>query len=269
MTASRHTGDGDPDYAELAPLFEKLAASSGDGSAADDPERASVRERLITAYLPVAKKIARRFSHRGEPHEDLVQVATVGLVQAVDRFDPGRGVDFLAFAVPTMMGSVRKHFRDTGWSMRVPRRLQELHMQISAASGELTQRLGHAPTPSEIAEHLGLPVDDIYDGMQAADAYQAESLERPQGHEDGLSLSEGLGEDDPALLDVEQREVIGPLIAQLPPRERRILLLRFVNGMTQSQIAEQVGISQMHVSRLLNRTLNQLREQLQEADRHS
>lgn len=163
MTARARTKNG---YEHLAPLFHELAALTE-----DDPRRTELRDKLVTGHLPVAEHIARRFAHRGEAGEDLVQVATVGLINAVDRFDPMRGTDFLSFAVPTVMGEIRRYFRDSSWSVRVPRRLKELHLSITAAGNELSQRLGRAPTPSEIATHLALTKDEVYEGLEAGNAY--------------------------------------------------------------------------------------------------
>jgi RNA polymerase sigma-B factor len=237
------------DYSDLAPLFDKLAAM-----AEDDPARGEVRGKLVTGYLPVAQHIAQRFANRGEPHDDLLQVATVGLINAIDRFDPERGTDFLSFAIPTVMGEVRRHFRDTCWSLRVPRRLKEL-----------AQTLGRAPTPSEIAAHLGEPIEDVYQGLEAAGGYRSQSLDEVLGpDEDSASVGDRIGIEDGALADVERHETLQPLLAELPERERRILVLRFYGNMTQTQIAEKVGLSQMHVSRLLSRTLKRLRDRIEE-----
>jgi RNA polymerase sigma-B factor len=248
----------DSEYEHLAPLFIKLAAT-----AEDDPQRAELRHQLVTGHLPLAEHIATRFSHRGVPREDLVQVATVGLINAVDRFEPDRGSDFLSFAVPTIMGEVRRHFRDASWSMRVPRRLKELNLSISAASGELAQRLGRAPMPSEIATHLDLSLEEVYEGLEAGNAYHSVSLDEALSTDsDSDPLADTLGEEDAALEGVENHESLRPLIEALPERERQILTLRFFQNMTQTQIAERVGISQMHVSRLLARTLERLRDGL-------
>jgi RNA polymerase sigma-B factor len=242
-------------YDHLAPLFEDLAALDQ-----DDPRRAELRDELVTGHLPVAEHIARRFSHRGESSEDLVQVATVGLIHAVDRFDPTRGTDFLSFAVPTVMGEIRRYFRDSSWSVRVPRRLKELHLSISGAGNELSQRLGRAPTPSEIAAHLGLKKEEVYEGLEAGNAYHSVSLDDMLTQDsDNTSLGEMLGEADSGLEGVDNHESLLPLVRNLPERERTILLLRFFGNLTQTQIADKIGISQMHVSRLLSRTLEQLR----------
>jgi len=248
----------DRPYDHLAPVFTELT-----GLDENDPRRAELRDLLVTEHLPLARNIARRFSGRGEPHEDLVQVATVGLINSVDRFDPTRGTDFLSFAVPTIMGEVRRHFRDTGWAVRVPRRLKEIRQSISAAVGELSQRFGRAPTPSEIASHLELPEEEVYEGLQASNAYRSASLdELLLDGGDTVSLGDTIGEDDARIEGVNDRESLAPLLQELPDRERRILVLRFFRNMTQTKIADRLGISQMHVSRLLARTLTRLREGL-------
>src|SRR5438067_2613058 len=235
------------EYEHLAPLFDELSELP-----ADDPHRAEIRDELVTGHLPLAEHIAQRFTGRGVAKEDLVQVATVGLINAVDRFEPDRGSDFLSFAVPTVMGEVRRHFRDTGWLVRVPRRLKELHLSISSASTELAQRLGRAPTPSEIAAHLDISQDEVYEGLEAGNAYHSMSLDEVlSGDTENLSLGDTLGEEDSGLAGVENHETLLPLLLELPERERRILVLRFVHNMTQTQIAERIGVSQMHVSRLL------------------
>ncbi|GAB3507675.1 SigB/SigF/SigG family RNA polymerase sigma factor [Amycolatopsis cihanbeyliensis] len=254
------SGPEPDDYGHLAPLFDQLAELDR-----DDPRHAELRDELVTGYLPLAEHVAQRFSGRGAAKEDLVQVATLGLINAVDRFDPKHGSDFLSFAVPTVMGEVRRHFRDTGWTVRVPRRLKELHLSISNASTKLSQRLGRAPTPSELANHLGLTPNEVYEGLEAGNAYNSMSLDEVlSGETDNLALGDTLGADDSALEGVENHEALQPLVRELPERERRILALRFVHNLTQTQIAERVGISQMHVSRLLARTLSQLRDGLAE-----
>jgi RNA polymerase sigma-B factor len=259
VTARARTKNG---YEHLTPLFSELA-----GLGQDDPRRAELRHELVTGHLPVAEHIARRFAHRGEAGEDLVQVATVGLINAVDRFDPERGTDFLSFAVPTVMGEIRRYFRDSSWSVRVPRRLKELHLAITAAGNELSQQLGRAPTPSEIATRLGMSKDEIYEGLEAGNAYHSVSLDDMLTQDsDNTSLGEMLGEPDSAMEGVENHESLLPLVRELPERERTILLLRFFGNLTQTQIAEKIGISQMHVSRLLARTLQKLRDGLLEEE---
>ncbi|WP_222264077.1 RNA polymerase sigma factor SigF [Modestobacter marinus] len=241
-----------------APLFAELATLEK-----DDPRRERLREILVEEHLPLVRHFARRFSNRGEPFDDLLQVGTLGLIAAIDRFDPTRGVEFLSFAVPTITGEIKRHFRDQGWSVRVPRRLQELHLSLNAAVSELSQKNGHAPTPSELAEHLGIPRAEVLEGLAVANAYRSSSLdERLSGEEDSPTLAATLGEEDAALEGVEYRESLQPLLATIPARERRILILRFFGNMTQSQIAADIGISQMHVSRLLSQTLAKLREGL-------
>jgi RNA polymerase sigma-B factor len=213
----------------------------------------------------VARNLARRYTHRGVPLEDLTQVATLGLINAIDRYDPERGAEFLAFAIPTVQGEIRRYFRDLTWSMRVPRQLKERYPRIGNATALLSQRLGQAPRPSEIAAHLGITIDEVLEALAASTAYTATSLDRQldtADSDDAATLALVLGEDDPALEQVEIHHLLRPLLAGLPARERDILLLRFYANLTQSQIGDRIGISQMHVSRLLSRTLERLREQL-------
>jgi RNA polymerase sigma-B factor len=196
--------------------------------------------------------------------EDIVQVGTIGLIKAIDRFDCERGVEFPTFAMPTVVGEIKRFFRDTSWSVRVPRRLQELRLALTKASDELSQKLDRSPTVAELAVVLGVSEEDVVDGLAVGNAYTASSLDSPAPEDDGGegSLADRLGYEDTALEGVEYRESLKPLLAKLPPRERQIIMLRFFANMTQSQIGEEVGISQMHVSRLLTRTLAQLREGL-------
>ncbi|GAA1832545.1 SigB/SigF/SigG family RNA polymerase sigma factor [Pseudonocardia ailaonensis] len=251
--------DGDDsEYAHLAPLFDKLCAL-GD----EDPGREALRNQLVTGYLPVVQHIARRFANRGEPVDDLEQAGTVGLINAVDRFEPDRGVDFLSYAIPTITGEVRRHFRDRTWAMRVPRRLKEMQSSINGAIGPLSQELGRAPRPSEIAERLGLDTEEVLEGLDAQQAYRGPSLDEMVAGADS-PLSDTLGEADAELDKVEYRQTLAPLLDELPSRERTILVLRFFGHRTQTQIADEIGISQMHVSRLLARTLAQLRERMGE-----
>jgi len=226
--------------------------------------RATAREDLVHLHLPLVEHCARRFRNRGEPHEDLVQVGTIGLIKAVDRFETDRGVEFSTYATPTIIGEIKRYFRDKGWAIRVPRRLQELRMQITAATAELTQKLGRSPTPRELAEVIGCTWEEIIEGMESSNAYSTLSLDANDSSDDGPpSLLDTLGVDDHNLEHVEIRESIKPLLEGLDPREKRILLLRFFKNMTQSQIAEEIGVSQMHVSRLLTKTLKQLRTSLE------
>lgn len=229
----------------------------------DDPERDRLRDELVEQHLPLVEYLARRFRNRGEPLDDLVQVATIGLIKSVDRFDMERGVEFSTYATPTIVGEIKRHFRDKGWAIRVPRRLQELKLNLTKATSELSQRNGRAPTVSELAAHLEMSEEDILEGLESANAYSAVSLDAPDsGDDDSPAVADSLGVMDEALEGVEYRESLKPLLEELPAREKRILMLRFFGGMTQSQIAEELGISQMHVSRLLARTLAQLREGL-------
>lgn len=237
-----------------------LLASSDPGT----PAYTAARDELVTMHLPLVQFLARRFRDRGEPLEDLVQVGTIGLIKAVDRFDTGRGVEFSTYATPTIIGEIKRHFRDKGWAVRVPRRLQELRISIGQATAELSQKTGSSPTVAELAAHLGISEDEVIEGLEGAQAYSTSSLDAPMGDDaDAPLLADRLGDDDPALETIEYRESLKPLLAALPSRERRILALRFFHGMTQSQIAEEVGISQMHVSRLLAKSLATLRAGLE------
>ncbi|GAA5156932.1 SigB/SigF/SigG family RNA polymerase sigma factor [Pseudonocardia eucalypti] len=257
--ASSASSVSSSEYEHLVPLLSEYA-----GLDPDDPRREKLRDQLVTGYLPVAQHIARRFAHRGEPLEDLTQVATVGLINAVDRFTPERGTDFFSFAVPTISGEVRRHFRDQSWSMRVPRRLKDLHVSINAAVAELSQQLGRAPKPSELARRLELPVSEVLEGLEAAQAYRSSSLdEMLSTDESGTTLGDLLGAADAELDRVDYQQALQPLLAELPDRERNILMLRFFLNMTQTQIADRVGVSQMHVSRLLTQTLAKMRERLE------
>ena len=230
---------------------------------AGSPERTALREKLVEVHLPLVEHLARRFRNRGEPLDDLIQVATIGLIKSVDRFDPGRGVEFSTYATPTIVGEIKRHFRDKGWAVRVPRRLQELRLALTSATAELSQQHGRAPTVAELAAQLRLSEDDVLEGLESANAYSTLSLDVPeQGEQDSPLVADSLGAEDEELEGVEYRESLKPLLAKLPPREKKILLLRFFGNMTQSQIAEEIGISQMHVSRLLARTLAQLRQDL-------
>jgi RNA polymerase sigma-B factor len=240
--------------AEVDEMLRRLAAMP-----ADDPRRVALREHLVEAQLPLVHHLAQRFRGRGEPYDDLVQVGTIGLLNAVDRFDPERG-SFTGFAVPTILGEIRRHFRDRGWALRVPRRLQELGRQVSEAREILTQQLGRSPTVHEIAQHLEADADLVLEALDTASVYATVPL--PSTPEEGEMAP--LGFIDSGLELVEQRATLRPLLARLPARERTILALRFVRGMSQSQIAAEVGVSQMHVSRLITRSLAVLREGLNE-----
>ncbi|GHF85532.1 RNA polymerase sigma factor SigF [Streptomyces filamentosus] len=226
------------------------------------PEKAELRNRLVRMHLPLVEHLARRFRNRGEPLDDLTQVATIGLIKSVDRFDPERGVEFSTYATPTVVGEIKRHFRDKGWAVRVPRRLQELRLSLTTATAELSQQHGRSPTVHELAERLGISEEEVLEGLESANAYSTLSLDVPDTDDESPAVADTLGAEDEALEGVEYRESLKPLLEGLPPREKRILLLRFFGNMTQSQIAQEVGISQMHVSRLLARTLASLREKL-------
>ncbi|MET9430268.1 MULTISPECIES: RNA polymerase sigma factor SigF [unclassified Streptomyces] len=226
------------------------------------PQRAELRNQLVRMHLPLVEHLARRFRNRGEPLDDLTQVATIGLIKSVDRFDPERGVEFSTYATPTVVGEIKRHFRDKGWAVRVPRRLQELRLSLTTATAELSQLHGRSPTVHELAERLGISEEEVLEGLESANAYSTLSLDVPDTDDESPAVADTLGAEDEALEGVEYRESLKPLLEDLPPREKRILLLRFFGNMTQSQIAQEVGISQMHVSRLLARTLAQLREKL-------
>ena len=232
------------------------------GTPADDPRRAALRRRTIEAWLPLAQHLARRYAGRGEPLDDLLQVAVVGLIKAVDRYEADRGTDFAGFAVPTILGEIKRHFRDRTWSIRVPRRLQELRMQIATANNTLTHELGRAPTVAEVAAHLGVSDEEVIEGLEGAQAYQTDSLSKPIGDDGGAELVDSLGSEDTGYELTELRLALEPAMASLDQREQRILSLRFYGNLTQAQIAEQLGISQMHVSRLLARSLATLRRQI-------
>lgn len=226
------------------------------------PEYAELRNKLVRMHLPLVEHLARRFRNRGEPLDDLTQVATIGLIKSVDRFDPERGVEFSTYATPTVVGEIKRHFRDKGWAVRVPRRLQELRLALTTATAELSQQHGRSPTVHELAEKLAISEEEVLEGLESANAYSTLSLDVPDTDDESPAVADTLGAEDEALEGVEYRESLKPLLEDLPPREKRILLLRFFGNMTQSQIAQEVGISQMHVSRLLARTLAQLREKL-------
>jgi RNA polymerase sigma-B factor len=229
---------------------------------ADDSLRPALRERTIAAFAPMARRLAHRYDGRGESLDDLVQTAMVGLIKAVDRFDAGRGVDFVGFAVPTIVGEIKRHFRDRTWDVRVPRRLQELRLAISEASSVLPHRLGRSPTVMDIAAHLGLTEEEVLEGLESARAYNCVSLSAPVSADDGgTELSDMLGGPDREFELAELRMALGPAIASLDRRQQTILVLRFYGNLTQAQIAERIGVSQMHVSRLLTKALAKLRGQ--------
>jgi RNA polymerase sigma-B factor len=234
------------------------------GAPEGDPRRQQARDSLVEQHLPLVEHLARRFRNRGEPYDDLVQVATIGLIKSVDRFDLGRGVEFSTYATPTIVGEIKRHFRDKGWAVRVPRRLQELRLSMASATSELSQKQGRSPTVSELAAHMKITDEEVLEGLESANAYSTLSLDAGDSGsgDEPMPVADTLGSEDEGLEGVEYRESLKPMLEQLPPREKKILMLRFFKNMTQSEIAEEIGISQMHVSRLLARTLAQLREGL-------
>ncbi|NEW52407.1 RNA polymerase sigma factor SigF [Nocardia cyriacigeorgica] len=255
--ARRHPGEDSYDHIE--PVLEKLAALP-----ASDPRRAAMREEVIDRCLPLAEHIARKFAGRGELFEDLLQVARVGLLHAVDRFDVARGTSFLSFAVPTIMGEVRRYFRDNTWSVRVPRRVKEIQLGIGPATDKLSQQLGRMPRARELAAELDVHLAEVTQALIAGNAYHSSSIDAVAGDDAEnapLPVSESLGAEEPSYRFIEDYLAVRPFIAELPEREQQVLRLRFFESLTQHQIAERLGVSQMHVSRILSRTLDHLREQ--------
>jgi RNA polymerase sigma-B factor len=245
--ASDRTDPRAPDRERARELFLRL------------PHDPSVRDELVGMYMPLAEYLARRFRGRGEALDDLTQVAMIGLIKAVDRFDPDREVQFTTYATATVVGELKRHFRDKGWAIRVPRRLQETGLQVGRVVSQLYQDLGRSPTVNEIAERTGLTEEEVLEGMEAVHAYSAVSLDAP-ADEDGSSSLQKLGAMDETLETLEGWASITPALRSLPAREQRIVYLRFFRGLTQTQIADEMSMSQMHVSRLLSRTLRQLRD---------
>ena len=213
-----------------------------------------LRNELITKHMRLAEYLAGRFANRGEPIDDLRQVALIGLLKAVERFDPGRGLQFTSFATPTILGEIKRHFRDRGWTVRVPRRVQELHLQLDSITADLSQELGRPPTPREIARRAGVREEDILEGMEAGGLYNLGSIDAHPDQE-GQPASARIGANDPELDSLDERFAVQQMLQSLPDREQQIVYLRFYEGLTQSEIAERVGISQMHVSRLLMKSL--------------
>lgn len=235
-------------------LFRQARTATGD-------ERHALEDRIIELNMTVASDCARRYRGRGIATDDLDQVAYVGLVKAVQGFDPDRGHDFLSFAVPTIRGELRRHFRDHGWALRPPRSIQELQTRILAAEGELTQLLGRSPRPSDLARHLEVDLEHVLDALGASGCFSPASLDAPVP-EGEAALGDRLGSVDPAFAVAEARVTLTALVRGLTPRERRILEMRFFGGCTQAEIGADIGVTQMQVSRLLNRILDRLRERL-------
>jgi RNA polymerase sigma-B factor len=242
----RPKDDPSADDDALLPLFRRTGT---------DP---NARDELVARYLPLAEYLARRFSGRGEQLDDLVQVASMGLLHAIDRFDPDRGVRFTTYASATIVGELKRHFRDKGWAVRIPRRMQELSLEMNRVMPQMAQTLGRMPTIAELAAQLEVGAEEIVEAMDASQAYSTSSLDAPVGEGD-LTAGDLLGEDDPSLAMLDEWADLAPVLASLPRRERRVLYLRFYEGKTQSEIAADIGVSQMHVSRILTQTLEKLR----------
>jgi len=225
----------------------------------------AARDALVERFLPLATQLARRYHRGNEPLDDLVQVASVGLLKAIDRFDPARGTAFSSFAVPTIAGELKRHYRDKGWAVRVPRDLQELALRVDRATEPLFHRLGRAPTPSELADELGVTIEQVLEAHEAAAAQRADSLDRPvsDADQDAAQLGDTLGSDEPGYRRAEDLATVESMASVLSDREREILSLRFEEDLTQSEIGERVGLSQMHVSRLLRQAVERLREEAQ------
>lgn len=252
-------GHGRNSYDDIEPWLDKLAALP-----ADCAERTLLREEILRRCLPLAQHIARRYCGRGESYDDLYQVASLGLIESVDRYSPERATSFLAYAVPTMLGEVRRYFRDRTWALRVPRRVKEIQQQLGPAIEVLCQRLARMPTAGEIAVQLEVDISDIIHAMIAANAYRTDPLDPPRAEDGGeapSSIADFIGHEDPGYQLTDDSLAVGPLLDELPDRVREILRLRFFDCCTQAQIADRLGISQMQVSRILTRTLTELREQ--------
>lgn len=221
----------------------------------------SAREELVRRLMPLARRMARRYRRSDEPLDDLIQVATLGLIKAIDRFDPARDTAFSSYAVPTMLGELKRYFRDNGWAVHVPRGMQERVMQVDNTVKELSRKLGRSPSVSEVAQSIGATAEQVLEAMEAASAYDAVSLDSYRfGEEgDGETYAESIGEEDDRYELVEYSATIAPTLHALPPRDRVVLHLRFVEDLTQAEIADRVGVSQMHVSRLIRRALERLR----------
>jgi RNA polymerase sigma-B factor len=218
------------------------------------------REQLVERYLPLARQLARRYHHGREPLDDLVQVASLGLLKAIDRFDPSRETALSSFAVPTILGELKRHFRDKGWSVRVPRDLQELAVRLEPTSEALTRELGRTPTPNELAERLGVALEQMLEAREAAGAYRAVSLDRPRDDDDEGGIAPALGVEDPGFGEAEDAVTVQRLLWVLSDREREVLRLRFAEDLTQAEIGSRIGVSQMHVSRLIRQAIGRLRE---------
>jgi RNA polymerase sigma-B factor len=225
-----------------------------------------LKEHLVERFLPLARQLASRYRGRGEPMEDLVQIASVGLVNAISRFDPERGFSFATFAVPTILGELRHHFRDRGWSVHVDRGLKERHATVERAIGELSKRLGRSPSVSEISERVEMSEEDVLEALDAGNAHHALSIDAAPEGDDRPPIVESLGEGEPGYEAIEYGQAIAPVLDDLSGRDRVIVHLRFVDDRTQTEIADEVGVSQMQVSRILRATLERLRERVRESE---
>jgi RNA polymerase sigma-B factor len=228
------------------------------------PDRSSVRAQVIEAWLPMAYRLARRYAGYGDMADDLRQTATIGLIKAVDRFDADRGIEFVGFAIPTITGELKRYFRDRAWFVRAPRRLQEMRLAVGHAQAELGQTLGRSPTVADIAAHLNASEEEVLEGLESSYAYRAVSLSTPVGDDSGAELGDVLGSQDHGYDLVELNVALSPAMACLTERERRIIAMRFYGNLTQAAIAEQIGVSQMHISRILAGALGKLRRQFAE-----
>ncbi|TMK74792.1 MAG: SigB/SigF/SigG family RNA polymerase sigma factor [Actinobacteria bacterium] len=232
----------------------------------------SAREQLIEQYMSLVRSLARRYSYRGEQLDDLVQIGAIGLIKAIDRFDLDRGVELTTYATPNIIGEIKRHFRDKGWSVRVPRGLQELNVQLSKLIEELTVELGRSPTIPELAKAANADEEDVLEALESGRAYTSVSLSTSGGGQDDegeLDPLESLGAEEPQYEVSEDRAVLAPGFRVLDERERMILHLRLFKGLTQSQIAQQIGISQMHVSLLIRRALEKIREEIASEEEES
>ena len=260
-TATQHvshaTAAADARAAELVAAMASLPVGH--------PDRHALRQQAIEAWMPMAKRLTRRYANRGESFDDLLQTAAIGLIKAVDGYDADRGVDFVGYAIPTILGEVKRYFRDKAWAMRIPRRLQELRMAISAAQNELGGDLQRQPTVADVATRVGVSEEEVLEAMEAGHAYRAISLSAPMGDSEESAISDTLGFEEHGYAMAELSVTLPPALAALTEREQHIVVSYFYGNKTQAIIAAELGISQMHVSRLLTRALKQLREQLSDA----
>ena len=255
MTAADESSR-DPQREEASRLLAQLHALPE-----HSPQRSALRDRLTEMHLPLVRYLARRFAGRSAPLEDIVQVGSIGLLKSIDRFDPDRGLEFSTYATPTILGEIRRYFRDTGWLLHVPRRAQELQATLARARSELTQQLQRGPAVRELAEHIGVDVMQVVEAIDVARGYAGVPLDALTDAGDE-TRKDRLAQDDVDLERVELREELRPALEELSERDRQILVLRFVAGKTQTEIAAIIGVSQMQISRLISRSLDQLRERL-------